>query len=231
MNDYQNAKQASYKLITKEAKSNPSETSLIPSFANGITRLDAITVEIDAIGIQQAKDITGVTKDKNSVMTELMDYVVDVSGAVNSYAITKGDNTLQTKVNFKESAITKMSHADLRKTAAIVLEEAEKIAPADLANEGITATEMADFKAAYNQFHEGSSNTREAIIDRSGHTQKLLDLFEEASDLKKNLDRLASQFKRKAPEFYQKYTAAANVIYKSSSKIVGTDQIKPAANV
>ena len=44
------------------------------------------------------------------------------------------------------------------------------------------------FKAAYNQFDEGSSNTREAIIDRSGHTQKLLDLFEEVNDLKKNLD-------------------------------------------
>jgi conjugal transfer/entry exclusion protein len=90
---------------------------------------------------------------------------------------------------------------------------------------------MADFKTAYNQFHEGSSNTREAIIDRSGHTQKLLDLFEEASDLKKNLNRLASQFKRKAPEFYQKYMAAANVIYKTSPKAVGADQVKPAANV
>jgi len=219
MNDYQTAKLISYKLITKEAKSYPTEVSLIPTFATGITRLETICTKIDVISIQQAKNITGVTNDKNTVMDEIIDYLLDVSGAVHSYAISTGDLTLRAKVNYKESIISKMSQPDLTKASAIVIEEAEKIAPELLSNEGITATELAEFKAAYNEFKEISSDPRGAIIDRSGYTQQLADLFSEASDLKKNtLDRLASQFRRKAPEFYQKYKAASLVSYRHSSK-------------
>jgi hypothetical protein len=226
MNDYQTAKQTSFKLIAKEAKNYPNEVSLIPTFATGITRLETISTKIDVISTQQAKDITGVTSDKNTVMDEVIDYLVDVSGAVHSYAISTGDQTLQAKVNYKESAISKMSQPDLTKASAIVIEEAEKIAPEVLANEGITATELAEFKTAYNEFKEITSDPRSAIIDRSGYTQQIADLFSEASDLKKNtLDRLASQFRRKAPEFYLKYKAAATVIYKRNSKTPITAEV------
>jgi len=52
-------------------------------------------------------------------------------------------------------------------------------------------------------------------------------LFAEAADLKKNtLDRLACQYQRKAPEFYQKYKAAATVIYKRSVKAPVAEQVK-----
>jgi len=227
MNDYQTAKQASYKLIAKEAKNYPTEVSMIPSFAAGINRLEAISTKIDIISIQQAKDITGVTSDKNNVMGEVIDFLVDVSGAVHSYAISTGNQTLQAKVNYKESTISKMSQPDLTKASAIVIEEAEKIAPEVLANEGITTTEMSGFKTALSEFKEISSDPRDAIIDRSGYTQQLADLFTEASDLKKNtLDRLASQFRRKAPEFYQKYKAAATVIYKQNSKTPTSTEVK-----
>lgn len=227
MNDYQTAKQASYKLIAKEAKNYPTEVSLIPTFATGISRLETISNQIDVISTQQAKAITGVTGDKNVVMGEVIDYLVDISGAVHSYAISKGNQTLQAKVNYKESVISKMSQSDLTKAAAIVIEEAEKIAPEVLANEGITATELTEFKTAFGEFKEISSDPRGAIIDRTGYTQQLADLFSEASDLKKNtLDRLASQFRRKAPEFYQKYNAASTVIYKKSVKAPTAAEVK-----
>ena len=219
MNDYQTAKQASYKLIAKEAKNYPNEVSLIPTFAAGISLLEAISTQIDVVSTQQAKDITGVTSSKNTVMEEVINYLVDVSGAVHSYAISTDNQTLLAKVNYKESSISKMSQADLTKAAAIVIEEAENIAPEVLANEGITSTDLTEFKTAYNEFKEISLDPRGAIIDRSGYTQQLADLFSEASDLKKNtLDRLATQFRRKAPEFYLKYKAAATVIYKRNSK-------------
>lgn len=219
MNDYQTAKQTSFKLIAKEAKNYPNEVSLIPTFATGIARLETISTKIDVISTQQAKDITGVASDKNTVMEEVTDYLVDVSGAVHSYAISTGNQILQAKVNYKESAISKMSQPELITASAIVIEEAERIAPGILANEGINAAELAEFKTTYNEFKKISSDPRGAIIDRSGFTQQITDLFSEASDLKKNtLDRLASQFRRKAPEFYLKYKAAATVIYKRSSK-------------
>ena len=227
MNYYQTAKLTSYKLIAKEAMNYPTEVSLIPNFATGINRLATICTRIDVISTQQAKNITGVTNDKNTVMEEVINYLVDVSGAVHSYAISTGNQTLQAKVDYKESSISRMSQSDLTLTAAIVIEEAEKITPTVLANEGITTTELADFKAVYKVFKEVCSDPRGAIIDRSGYTQQLTNLFSEASDLKKNtLDRLASQFRRKAPEFYQKYKAASTTIYKQNSKTPTDPEVK-----
>jgi hypothetical protein len=227
MNHYQNSKQTSFKLIVKEAKNYPETVSLIPRFAAGVSRLEVISADIEIISIQQAKNITGVKGDKDTLVDKLSDFTVDVSGAIHSYAIAKGDKTLLAKVNFKESAIARMSQADLSKAIAITIEEADKISTQDLAHEGITADEMTEFKSVYNQFKSMSTNTREAIIDRSGYTKQLSLLFAEASEIKKNtLDRLASQFQRKAPEFYQKYKAAATVIYKRSSKTHVAEPVK-----
>lgn len=226
MNDYQISKKSSLHLILREAANFSQETSLIPRFASGIERLKAIVEEIDEIGILQAKDITGIADDKNVAMEEVIDYLVDVSGAMHSYANLKNDRTLEAKVNYKESTIENMSQPELINATAIVIAEAEKISPEELAAEGITATEMTAFKAAFAGFKSQVSSPREALIDRTGHTQRLADLFAEASDLKKNtLDRLMSQFKKKSPEFYEKYKAAAMVMYRRSPKAPVTAEV------
>ena len=97
--------------------------------------------------------------------------------------------------------------------------EAGKIPAEALAEEGITAEEMTLLADAYNQFRDIVNSKREAVIERSGYTDRLAELFAEAASLKKNtLDRLATQFQRKAPEFYQKYKDAATVIHKRTAK-------------
>ena len=226
MNDYQKAKLTSHKLIVIEARQYPNEVSLIPTFATGINRLETISNQIDVLSVQQTKNITGVTDDKNAVMEDVIDYMIELSGAVHSYAVSTNNQTLKAKVNYKESTIERMSQPDLITAAAIVIQEAEKIGPA-LASEGISTTELNEFRTAFDKFKETSSEPREAIIDRTGYTQQLADLFSEASDLKKNtLDRLAIQFKRKAPEFYAKYKSASMVIYKRRSKTSTTEKAK-----
>lgn len=219
MNSYQISRQASYKLIVTEAKNAPETIALIPSFAKGITRLDGITIEIDSLSVQQSKDITGITDDKNAQLEDMMGYIIDVAGAMHSYAIDKGDKTLQAKVNYKVSRVDKMKQAEVMDAAAVVLEEAGKIPAGALAEEGITAEEMTQFAAVYNHLKDSTSGKREAVIERTGHTDRIAELFTEAADLKKNtLDRLATQFMRKAPEFYNKYKAAATVIHRHAAK-------------
>ncbi len=219
MNSYQISRQASYKLIVTEAKNAPGAISLIPTFAKGITRLDEITTEIDSLSMQQSKDITGVTDDKNAQLEDVIGYIIDVAGAVHSYAIGKGDKTLQAKVNYKVTRIDKMKLAEVMDAAGVVLEEAGKVPAVALADEGITADEMTKFAAAYTLLKGSTGGKREAVIERTSYTDRLAELFTEAADLKKNtLDRLASQFMRKAPEFYNKYKAAATVIHRHAAK-------------
>jgi hypothetical protein len=224
MNSYQISRQASNKLIVVEAKNNPEIIALIPAFAKGITRLDEITTEIDGLSVQQSKNITGITDDKKAQLEEVIGFTIDVAGAVHSYAIDKGDKILQAKVNYKTSRIDKMKQAEIIDAAAVVLEEAGKISAEALANEGITAEEMTQFATVYNHLKNSTGGKREAVIERTSYTDRLAELFTEAADLKKNtLDRLATQFMRKAPDFYNKYKAAANVIHRHTTKTAAPD--------
>jgi hypothetical protein len=219
MNDYQKAKKNSLDLIVKVGEEYPEAISLVPRFASTFATLKVVVSKIDDLSAKQAKDITGVTEDKKTLMDDVIHQLVDVSGAVNSYAIFKNDKTLAAKVNYKEWTVEKMSLTDLIDACSIVLEEASKIAPEELTIEGITVAELTEFKSDYEQLKAGKSDTRSAIIERTGYTQQIADLFTEAADLKKNtLDRLSTQFQRKSPEFYQKYKAASMVIFKRSAK-------------
>ena len=215
MNSHQISYLTSYKLIETEAENNPTALAMIPTFAKAITRLKGITNEITDLSVQQSKNLTGITDDKHDLQEVVADYVIDVAGAVHSYAISKGDKTLQAKINFKSNKVHNMNQNDLTNAAAVVLEEAGKIPAESLAEEGITADEMTQFAEAFSQFGGTANGKREAVIERSSYTDRLSELFTEAADLKKNtLDRLATQYQRKAPEFYNKYKAAATVIHK-----------------
>lgn len=227
MTNFQISLLSSYKLIVTESKNNQTVVSLIPRYAKAITRLDEITTEIGSLAIQQAKNITGITLDKHDLMEELADYVIDVAGAVHAYANDMNNMTLHAKVNYRTYKVHTMNQHDLGNAAAIVLEEATKIPAASLAEQGITAEEISEFTDVYNQFKGTTNGKREAVIEHSSQTDRIAELFAEAADLKKNtLDRLATQFERKAPEFYQKYKDAASVIYKRAAKSTTTPEVK-----
>lgn len=228
MNNYQKAKQASNKLVVKEATDHPKEVNLIPRFAEAMARFKAITDQIDEVSMQQAKIISGVAEEKNNMLDELIDYTVDVAGAISAYAASKNDIKLLDLTTYSPSIITRLPQADAITIASIILKEADKIDPAELTSLGISESELTEFRTLSIACKENSSNTRDAIINRSSYTEKLGDLFAEITHLKKDtLDRLATQFRRKAPEFYQKYQAASIIIYKhSSTKTQSTAEAK-----
>ena len=219
MNKYQLARHDSLKLTVKESRSNPKSIAKVPKFSIVINRVDEICNEIDSCQIDQEKDLTGITTDKIIALENLADTTVEIAGAVYSYAHDKNDNALMARVNYKPTIIEKMSQSELIVAAGIVLEEALKVNQADLANEGISAEELTTYKELISFFKEIKSSKHEAVIDRSGTTEKLNKLFKEASSLVKDkLDRLAVQFKRKDPEFYLKYKAARTIHYRTAAK-------------
>jgi len=204
----------SYQLIVTEAKNKPATTALIPTFEAGINRLDDINIEISDASVQQSIDLKGITEDKQDLKQELADHVIDIAGAVYSWAQNKGDKTLMAKVNFKTTKVNGMDQKVLINAASLTREEAIKIPAEELALGGTTTDEMTQFTAALNKYKGNTSNKREAEIDRKSYTFRISELYAEAAYLKKNtLDRLATQFQRKDSEFYNKYKAAATVIH------------------
>jgi hypothetical protein len=226
MNSYQKSKFNSYKLIVIEKNNSPEIAASIPYFAQGVDKLAAILPEIELLNANQDKDLTGITEDKNELADQVIDHLIEVSGAVHSYAELNGNKTLQSLVNYKSTKVVRLDQRDLIAAGTIVLDEAHKIP--ELSNAGISHEELIEFDDALTRLKSSTSNRREAGIEQSGSTKRIAELFSQAEDIKRNtLDRLAPQFQRKAPEFFNKYKAAATVIYKHAAK--KTDTTPPEA--
>ena len=228
MNNYQKARLSSNKQIVIEAENHAAEVAVIPTFVRGIEQLKVINGELDDLSAIQSEDLTGITEDKNDVQHEVIDYLLQFSGAIHSYAGQKGDKSLQALVNYKPTKVEHLDRHEIIDAAATVLREARKVSPPDLANEGIAPDEITRFDNALTKL-KGYSNTRHtAGIDQKDVTRRIAKLFAQATDIKKNtLDRLVLQFQRKAPEFFNKYKTAANVLYRRAAK--KTDATTPEA--
>jgi hypothetical protein len=219
MNRVQKAKLDSYKLVIRVADENPVSVKLIPKFEKGIAKLKVIVTEIGVLQPEQEKDISGITVEKNFSEEELTNLVVDIAGAVYSYADEKDDKALMKMVDYKASKVDGLDEADLIAAAGIVHAEALKIPEADLLNEGVKAEDVTKLGTILKSYQDIKVTPRDAIIGRANVTLKLENEFKKASKLMLNsLNRLAPQYKQKDPDFYEKYKSARNVIYRSATK-------------
>lgn len=217
MNDYQEERHASNKLVVKIARENPAIIKLIPDFESGINMQDEINKEVEKISTQQEKDTSAITENKRFTIKKLLSQTLEVSGAVHAYASKKKDILLMGKVNFKVGALSNMSAGKLISVANTSLEEAQRVPAKDLALAGISASELAAYKEMVDYFKNISNSPREAQIETSVYTKRLAELIKASTKLyKESLDRLALQFKSKAPEFYQKYRSARKSIRRTT---------------
>lgn len=163
--------------------------------------------------------IREITTDKDHTLVALVDRTIEVTGAVHSHASETGNHALMSRVDYIPSVLKKMSQTEILTVAGVVLEEAHRLSPEILQDEGISTEDVAGYKAVINEFGDVQSSPKEAVIDRSGATERLVALFAEARGIIKNsLDKLAPQYKRKNPEFYRRYKAARRVTYRSAPK-------------
>ncbi len=219
MEKKQTVKQESYKLIVTESRINPDSLALVPKFFSGVNKLDQITIQIDSEGIKQEKDLKGIKTNKDKKMVNVIDWTIDICGAGHSYAHDTGDDALMERLNYKVSDIKHMAQPELLKVAGVVLDEALLIPADKLALEGISPKDLLAYKDLIVDFSRVKSSTKEAIIDRTGVTEKLSALFDEAETIVKNtLDKLISQYKRKDPDFYRRYKTARAMQVRASQK-------------
>ena len=228
MTDLQNENLASLKTIVNVADSNPKEVALVPAFEKEITVVKGIIVDIDALAAQQSKDLKGITSNKNSMLQDTGNFVIEVSGAIYAYAASAGDKILQARMKYSPNRVHQMNQPEVIEAAAVVLEEAGKLSGEILAEQGITDAEMASFESVYNNLRGVTTSKREAEIEHNNYTDRIAKLFAQAADIKKHkLEPLSHQYQRKAPEFYLKYKAAANVIhYRTGAKKEAQPEVK-----
>ena len=225
MNNYQKAKLSAYKLIVAEAKKAALSVSKISKFDKAVVELEEIIIKIEALQTQQEKDTTGITANMRQLIDQLIEMMADIAGALQSHANEKGDKEIAEKVNFTESSLSAMRKQDLVSACSLLVDEIAKLSTEELANEGISAEEVTELKKLHDSVKQKQQSPQLAIIDQSNDTDNLRKLFERAGNIKKNtLDMLVRQFKRKDPDFHQRYLTASKVVYKKASSKSNGDE-------
>ena len=146
MDRVQSAKLRNIKLICREAGQHSENVAKIPKFESGVARLNEICKEIEELRVHQEKDNTGATSDKNQLKEDLITILVDVIGAIQSFAHSKKENALHERVNFSESELETMKESRLNTVGSLIITEAEALAAEDLLAEGISAEDLAQLK-------------------------------------------------------------------------------------
>lgn len=219
MNKYQIGRHASNQLVVREALSHPEAMEMIPTFAVAIKLLDAINKKVDAIALEQSKDISGATTETNNCKTDVIEWTQEVAGAIHSYAASIKDVHLLSQSDIKSSDVEHQNKFDLQNTAKKILALAKLVPDNKLREQGIKPEDVAVFTKAIELYDEVKSSTREATIERASYTEQLAQLFVESGELLKNtLDKLSTQYRRKHPVFYAKYNAARIMSVSSSRK-------------
>lgn len=221
MTNYQNAVLSAYDKMLIECDKAPQTVAKIPVFNKKVTQVRTIVSELKSLAPQQEEITTGITTEKNTLLGEVAELVLDIAGAVHAYAVEKNDVQLQEKVNYSSSAVHREDQAGLIYIADIVLAQAQKIAEADLVECGIEAGEVDDCTAKLAKLKTSVNDKKIVVIDQSRITDRIKELFGELADIKRNsLDKLARQFERKDPDFYFKLKAASAIHYSPAKKTV-----------
>lgn len=231
MTDTQTAVLSAYLKMLIECDNAPRSVAKIQLFSNKIARIREIVAEIQTLSPQYSESTKGLTSEKNTHLDELIDLTVDVAGAVHSYANEKGDKDLEEKVNYNRSAIMRLSQDRILLIAEVVLNNANKVPAAELAEAGISAEELTEFAALISKLKTMVPGKAVADVEKTAIGQRIRDLFAELSDIKANhLNRLSKQYIRKDPDFYYRYKSTMVVRYPSSKKTDTTTKDTNAAS-
>src|SRR3954468_1320644 len=134
----------------------------IPAFQTAKNELDSTLITISDAAEAQTKKITGNAEDKQKARKEAIDAALAIIGPAKSYARTVGNNTLFRTINYNRSDFRKIRHTSTVNALKVIRNTTEAIA-ADLADYGITATQIADFTVLINAYSSLVSAPRSAI--------------------------------------------------------------------
>ncbi|MDD4992285.1 MAG: hypothetical protein PHR83_08640 [Paludibacter sp.] len=223
MTNYQNAVLSAYEKMLIECDKAPAAVAKIPVFGKKIIRVRELVTEIKSLIPQQEEITTGITTEKNALLEDVAELVLDIVGAVHAYAEERKDINLQEKVSYNRTQVHHEDQAGLIHIADIVMAQVQKIPAADLEECGIAADEVQECTDKLAKLKTSVNDKNIVSIDQSNITKRIGSLFGELADIRHNsLDKLIRQFERKDPDFYFKFKAASVIHYSPAKKAAPT---------
>jgi hypothetical protein len=182
------------------------------AFTEAYGNLKQISNDITVTQTESNASTIGVTTDKNVLHDLVCEETFLIASGIFAYASRTNNFILRDKVNYTEPELAATRQSELARISREVLSQAQQNLPA-LEPYGITSTETEAFRDLVARYEVAIPETRAVVSARMAAAEKLASLFNQADDLLKNqLDRLVEPMRRTAPEFYNTYQNARNVV-------------------
>ena len=183
-------------------------------FVEIVTDVETNVKAIDAAHTETSKKTNGITEDKNTLGTDIVDLITEISGSFGAYATRIGNHELYGKVYFTETDLFQMTELEFaNKTTEFAL--LAKQYGDVLARYDFTSEEIAHLQELCAAYSNKMLEPRELVTVRSAVHVRLRALFAETNLLfKKQLDGAVDRYKRKHPDFWNAYyNARKNINY------------------
>lgn len=205
---------------------NVTITNAITAFAAVLLSVKNKLILIDSYDSIVTSTTKGVTIDTKAVRGVMESIAFKCSRAIIAYASQAPiDNALIAKAKYSKSQLKKIKKEDIAAVCEVIRKAASDNIT-DLADYGISATDVSDLAAAIALYLSANSNPRQATINKNVAIRQINQLIKEINqDLFPNqLDNLVLTLEASQSEFVAKYFEARVIIDlgKSHTKIKGT---------
>ena len=205
MTSRQEAKLNMYNAVVSYCGANSAIIASIPAFQSAFNDFQDIFESILETAQLESQNITGVAMDKTQLRTSVAEKTANVAAAVFAYAVSTNNNTLKERVNYSLTELLRLKDELLSPTCADISQAANDNI-ANLAPYNITAATLTDLNTTNGQYSLSVSAPRNAVSQRATYKTTIKNLFKEGDDiLKKQMDKIALQFKTTNLEFYTTY--------------------------
>lgn len=219
MNDKQNAKQNMHKTVSLVLSEYSGVYSAVPAMNDAVDKLNGLITEIDEAAKKQSKnEVKGTSKEKNAAETHLVTESIKVAGALFVLAEDDKNQTLQLRATVTKSMMYHPADNETLNIAKRIFSDAQTHAER-LSYYGINSADIDTLGAAIAAYEPLIAKPRAVTAGITQVTANLVHLFAQADTLLNDrIDKLMSQFKTSAPEFYAVYFNARNIINTSARK-------------
>ena len=205
MNARQEAKLGMYNAVLTHVEANPAITATVPAFAAVATQLRTIYNSIVDAAQQEAQATAGITMNKTQSRETLCTEAANIAAAVYAYAMSVSNHELKEQVNFSVSKLLQTRDELLVPVCNTIHQKATDNL-ASLANYGVTAARLTALQTLIDEFAAMIPGPRNAASVRAAARTSMAALFTQADELiKKQMDKLALQFKPANTAFYNAF--------------------------
>lgn len=221
MNDRLTAKLRMYKQLLTSLKRYASEWQALPVFAKAVQTLEEEIKAIEALNPSLLADVSGVTTDKGTLKSRMIDEALSLSGSLQAYAHDIGSAELETSATISRNDFRQAKEMD-SDDLALHLYQLGVLHVAQLPDYGTTQTDL-DILAGYiDSFSEKIGQPKDLLkSNQSIRSQQQVHFDNIDVAINKKLDNLIERFKLKNVAFYEEYQRARTI-----SRIGGRNTVK-----